>query len=188
MVPLLDLWLPILTAAVFVFLVSSVIHMAIPLHKNDFKRLPNEDAVLEALRRERVEPGAYIFPMCGSMKEMSSPEMIERYRRGPVGHMQVRPSGVPSIGKALGQWFLYCVVIAVFVAYIGSRGSLGLGAPASEVFQLTGTAGILGFAFGAFTESIWKGVSWLTSWKFAFDGILYGLATGASFAWLWPGV
>jgi len=36
MVPLLDLWLPVLLSAVFVFVVSSVIHMALPLHKGDF--------------------------------------------------------------------------------------------------------------------------------------------------------
>ena len=33
------LWLPILLSAVFVFIVSSIIHMATPLHKGDFNRI-----------------------------------------------------------------------------------------------------------------------------------------------------
>ena len=32
----------------------------------------------------------------------------------------------------------------------------------------------------------WKGVSWGITFKFVIDGLLYGLATGAVFAWLWP--
>jgi len=45
-----ELWLPILLSAVFVFLVSSVLHMLIPIHCGDHDRLPDEDAMLAALR------------------------------------------------------------------------------------------------------------------------------------------
>ncbi len=48
-VPLVDLWLPILLSAVFVFVVSSVIHMATPMHKGDMRPLPNEDDVMAAV-------------------------------------------------------------------------------------------------------------------------------------------
>ena len=58
---LTELWLPILLSAVFVFVVSSILHMVIPIHKSDHKRLTNEDAVLEALRVNGVEPGAYCY-------------------------------------------------------------------------------------------------------------------------------
>ena len=43
---LTDLWLPILLSAVFVFIASSIFHMAIPIHKGDFKKLPGEEKVL----------------------------------------------------------------------------------------------------------------------------------------------
>ena len=49
-----------------------------------------------------------------------------------------------------------------------------------------GAAAILGYAFSSVDESIWKGLSWNVTAKFVFDGVLYGLATGAAFAWLWP--
>ena len=36
------LWLPILVSAVFVFVASSLIHMASPWHKSDYPKLSNE--------------------------------------------------------------------------------------------------------------------------------------------------
>lgn len=180
-----DLWLPILLSAVFVFLVSSVIHMVIPIHKGDFKKLPDEVAVLTALRQQRIPPGSYMFPMCESMKEMSSPEMLEKYKQGPVGHMIVRPTGPPAMGAALLQWFLYSLLIGAFVAYTASIG-LDQKATFMTVFRMTSAVAILGYALGTISESIWKAQSWSVAAKFVFDGTLYGLTTGATFAWLWP--
>ena len=40
MVPLVDLWLPILLSAVLVFVASSILHMVIPIHRGDFGKLP----------------------------------------------------------------------------------------------------------------------------------------------------
>ncbi len=186
MVALLDLWLPILLSAVFVFLISSVIHMAIPIHKGDFKQLPGEEGVLADLRKHRIPPGSYMFPMCGSMKDMASPEMLAKYEQGPVGHLVLRPNGAPAIGPALVQWFLYSLLIGVFVAYAASIG-LQPGTAFVTVFRLAGSVAILGYALGTISESIWKAQSWTVTAKFLFDGTLYGLATGATFAWLWPG-
>ena len=41
MVSLAALWLPILLSAVIVFIASSIVHMAMPWHKNDYPRIPN---------------------------------------------------------------------------------------------------------------------------------------------------
>ena len=46
----LALWLPILLSAVFVFIVSSIIHMTPLWHKNDYPAMPNQDQVTAALR------------------------------------------------------------------------------------------------------------------------------------------
>ena len=40
MVPVLSLLIPIALSAVFVFIASSIIHMATPWHKNDLMKLP----------------------------------------------------------------------------------------------------------------------------------------------------
>jgi O-antigen ligase len=42
-------WLPILVSAALVFVAGSVIHMASPWHKNDYRKAPNEDGVMDAL-------------------------------------------------------------------------------------------------------------------------------------------
>ena len=38
---MLELWLPILLSAVFVFAASSVFHMVIKFHKKDYDKLPD---------------------------------------------------------------------------------------------------------------------------------------------------
>ncbi len=70
MIALSELWLPILLSGIFVFTVSSIMHMLLPIHKGDFKKLLNEANMLEAMRTQGVQPGAYMFPCPGSMKDM----------------------------------------------------------------------------------------------------------------------
>ena len=185
MVAVLDLWLPILLSAVFVFIASSVIHMVVEYHKGDYKKFPNEESTLDALRAQSVPPGDYMFPCAASMKDMGTPEMVEKFEKGPVGFVTVLPSRVPNIGKSLGQWFVYTIVIGVFVAYAGGLG-LDPGAGGMDVFRLTGAVAVLAYAAAPVPESIWKGVAWGVATKFIVDGIIYGVVTAATFAWLWP--
>lgn len=182
---LVDLWLPIVSSAVFVFVVSSVMHMLIPIHKGDHRALPNEDAVLDALREHGVGPGSYMFPCPSSMKDMGSPEMVAKYRRGPVGWMTVVPSGTLAIGKNLLQWFALSLLVSAVCAYVADF-ALSPGAEYLRVFRLTGTIAVMAYATGSVTESIWKGQAWSTTLKFVFDGLVYGLVTAGTFAWLWP--
>ena len=179
------LWLPILLSAVFVFVASSILHMLVPIHRGDFAKLPDEDQVLEALRAHGVGPGDYMFPCAGSMKEMGTPEMQAKLARGPVGNMTVIPSGPYNMGRSLLQWFLYCLLIGVFTAYV-SMYALPPGTHYTMVFRVTGAAAVLGYAFASIPNSIWKGVKWSTTAKFAFDGVVYALVTAGTFGWLWP--
>ncbi len=183
---LLDLWLPILLSAVFVFLASTIIHMLLPIHKGDYKPLPGEADLTAAMRGQQLQPGDYMFPHCGSMKEVGTPEMIEKFTQGPVGFLTVIPSGPPTMGKSLVQWFLFSILISIFAGYIATLGGLAAGSPYMDVFRITGTVAILGYGISNFTNSIWKGVSWGVSLKFLFDGVIYGLVTAGTFGWLWP--
>ena len=181
-----DYWLAILVGAVAVFLVSSVLHMALPIHKGDYQGLPQESDALEKLRALNLGPGSYSFPRPQSMKDMSSPEMIEKYKQGPVGMMTILPNGVPAVGTSLVLWFLYSVVINIFVAYVLYVASIGATTEpgAMTVFRLTSTVAILAYALGHFHDSIWKGQSWSTTMKFVFHGVVYGLITAVAFTWL----
>ena len=185
MVPLLDLWLPIVLSAVFVFVVSSVVHMALPLHKGDFRKLANEEQVLAALRANGVQSGQYMFPCAGSMKEMGTPEMQAKLAQGPVGNMIVLPPGGHSIGRSLVQWFVLSLVLGACSGYVAGI-ALGPGADLNLVFRIVSTAALLGYAFSHASDSIWKGLSWGVTARFFVDGLLYALTTGATFAWLWP--
>ncbi len=177
------LWLPILLSAVFVFLASSLLHMVIPIHKADYKGLPDEQDTLSALRDAKIPPGQYMFPHADSMKEAVSKEMVAKFNEGPVGVMIMRTNGMPNMGKSLCIWFLYCIVISVLVAYLTG---IALAPGATGVFQIATITALLGYAFTSINDSIWKGVSWTTTGKFIFDGACYSLVTGLTFAWLWP--
>lgn len=186
MIHMTELWLPILLSAVFVFIASSIFHMVIPIHKGDWRKLPGEEKVMAEIRVQGVQPGTYMFPMCSSMKDMGSPEMLAKFNQGPVGHMTVLPNGPHNMGKSLIIWFLYCVLIGAVIAFAAAP-VLARGAAFKSVFHLTGLAAVLAYALTPIPESIWKGQPWSTTAKFLLDGLVYGIVTGLTFAWLWPG-
>lgn len=185
MVTLGSLWLPILLSAVVVFIASSIIHMALPIHKNDYRKLPDEERVLDALRAAGVTPGRwYMFPFC-THKEMKSQAVQEKFKRGPVGSLTIRPSGSPNLGKFLAQWFLYCVVIGIFTAYLTGH-TLGPGVSYAEVFRIAGTFAFAAYSLALVQDAIWKGENWGVTFKHVLDGLIYGLLTAGTFGWLWP--
>ncbi len=183
---LIDLWLPILLSAVFVFIASSILHMVLPIHRRDYTKLPGEEQVLEAMRNQGVQAGNYMFPCPASMKDCSSPEMTEKFNKGPVGIMMVKPLGPPAMTGSLIQWFLYTLLISVFVAYIASLAISGE-TPYLAIFRVAGSTAVLGYAFSPIPDSIWMGQKWSTTAKHVMDGVIFGLVTAGTFAWLWPG-
>ncbi len=185
MVSTMELWPAILLASAAVFVVSTLVHMVLPLHRGDYTALPDEDGILEAMRRAGVRPGSYMFPRPPDMKAMKSPEMQEKYARGPVGFMTIVAPGPPRMGRGLALWFLYGLIVAFFMAYVGTM-ALGRGAVFGDVFRVTGTVGILGYGASYFVDSVWKGQRWAVTLRFVFDGVLYALAAAAVFGWFWP--
>jgi hypothetical protein len=184
MVPLTALWLPILLAAVIVFVASSIMHMFLPYHRSDYQKLPDEDKLLAALRATGLKRGLYIFPF-GTHKEMKSPAMIEKYNQGPVGMLTVFPSGPPAMPKFLAMWFVYCLVIGFFVAYLTGR-TVAPGAHYLAVFRVAGTTAFLAYGVGQLVNSIWAGQPWSVTIKHVIDGLVYSLLTAGTFGWLWP--
>ncbi len=185
MTELTMLWLPVLLSAAFVFLASSIVHMVLPIHAGDYRKLPNEDEVREALRSAQIPPGQFMFPGCDSMKEYGSEELREKFDQGPVGVMVMRPNGMPNMGKSLLQWIVVCLAVSALVAHLGGL-ALAPGADGGRVFHVTGLLALLGYGFSNVNDSIWKGVSWGVTFKFVFDGCLYAAVTALTFWWLWP--
>jgi hypothetical protein len=185
MVPLTLLWLPILLSAVIVFVVSSVIHMILPFHRNDFRKIPEEDKVMEALRPFHIPPGDYAMPCAGNPKEMQAPGFVDKMTKGPVGFLTVIPSGPPRMGKSLVRWFVYCIMVGIFAAYIASR-ALEPGDRYLSVFRFVGCTAFIGYSVGLWQNTIWYGRSWRTTLKSTIDGLVYALLTAGTFGWLWP--
>lgn len=183
MVPVTSLWLPILLSAVIVFVVSSLIHMVLSYHRSDFGRLPSEDAVMDALRS--APPGDYMFPWAGGPSAMKDPTFIEKRKRGPVGVLTLLKPAPPTMGPYLARWFVYCLVVGIFAAYIAGR-AVGPGAPYRSVFRFAGCTAFIGYALAYWQNSIWYGRKWSTTFKVTIDGLIYGLLTGGTFGWLWP--
>jgi len=184
MVYLTALWLPILLSAVIVFVASSIIHMLLPYHKSDYQKLPDEEKVLSALRTVDLKRGLYMFPFC-THKEMNSPSAIEKFKQGPVGTMTVFRSGPPAISNYMGMWFVYCLIVSFFVAYLTGR-TVAPGAAYLGVFRVAGTAAFMSYGVGFLSNGIWKGQPWSMVLKEVFDGLIYALLTAGTFGWLWP--
>ncbi|MFB3906741.1 MAG: hypothetical protein ACE15E_25180 [Acidobacteriota bacterium] len=142
MVPLTSLWLPILLSAVIVLVASAILHMVLPLHRNDLRKLPAEDEILEALRKFEIPPGDYMMPCPGSPKERNDPGFVDKMKKGPVALITVIPSGPPAMGKNLAQWFVYCVAVSILSAYISGR-ALAPGAEYLSVFRFAGATAFI---------------------------------------------
>lgn len=185
MVPIASLWLPILVSAVFVFLVSFVTHMVLPHHRKDFAKVPSEDEAMDALRRLNLAPGSYMTP-CGTGPEsMKDPAFIEKMKKGPVMLLTVLKPGPPNMGVNLAQWFVYCLVVGVLVAYVTGR-ALAPAAHYLTVFRFAGATAFIAYAIATWQESIWYGRPWSTTIKNNLDGLAYALVTAGTFGWLWP--
>jgi len=181
-----SMWLPTLASAVAVFIASSIIHMVLPWHKNDYPRLPNEDAVMDALRPLAIPPGEYMVPRPPSREALGSPEFVARANRGPVFILTMMPNGMISMGKNLAQWFLFLLVVSGFAGHIAMR---AMTPPTTHyrIFHTVGLSAFMGYSFALWTMSIWYRRPWTTTIKATVDGLIYAVITAEIFAVLWPG-
>ena len=184
MVPVMSLLLPIAVSAVIVFIVSALFHMVLPHHKGDFKKLPSEDAARSALGGD-IAPGDYMMPFAATNAERSAEAHKQKMMDGPVALVTVRARGPMTMGKELGLWFVYCLVVGVFAAYIAGR-TLAPGAHYLSVFRFVGATAFFCYAVGQWQDSIWFSRPWSTTLKNTFDGLVYALLTAGTFGWLWP--
>ena len=185
MVGLSALWMPIVVSAVFVLIALMLIHGLLGWHKGDTVAIPGEAKVLETMRSVNLQPGEYRFPYGVTVAEMTAPEFIEKMKQGPVGVMSVWPNGEINMGKLMGLWFLYSLIVAVLVAYITGR-THGVGTPYLEIFRVTGAVAFCCYVVAHWQNWIWWGKSTRFTVTHSLDGIIYALLTAGTFGWLWP--
>jgi len=185
MVSITALWLPVLVSALFVFVASSIIHMVLALHRNDFRKVPDEDRLLDAFRTVHLRTGDYCMPFAESPKALKDPAFLDKLRRGPTVFMTVLPGRELAMGGQLAHWFVFSVVVSVFAGYIAGA-ALPAGAEYLQVFRFVGTTAFVGYTMGFYPQSIWYKRPWVLQLKNTFDGLVYGLLTAGVFGWLWP--
>lgn len=178
-------WLPILVAAGAAFVVSFILHTALPWHKSDYKGLPNEQAVLDALRPFNLPPGDYMFPKCESMSDMKNPDYVAKLNAGPTGVVTVWSNGMMGMGKPLALWFIYLVVVNYFAANIAAHALTGIAGHHREFHTIALTV-FLGLGGALCQMSIWYRRAWLATIKSVIDALIYAIVTGLIFVWLWP--
>lgn len=180
---IIELWKPIVLAAVFVHVLSAIVWMASPLHKHDYKSPGDkEKPLLDFVRSHGFAPGVYVAPWCTG-KDRKSAEFKEKMRQAPV-MLSVAP-GPMNMGRSMLLWIINLLIISVLVAYV-SRHALANGAGYLKVFQVVGTVAFLAYGGNALTLSIWMGQPWRQVPGRVVDALLYGLVTAGTFGWLWP--
>jgi hypothetical protein len=158
--------------------------MVLKLHKNDYKKLPNEDLILDAMRNDAPQPGIYMFPYHTGPDAMKSPEFNEKCKRGPVGILTVMPPGMINMGKYLGMWFGFCLLAGILVAYLTSR-TIAAGSDYLMVFRVAGTVAFMGYGMGNIMDSVWRAQPWGVTVRHLIDALIYALLTAGVFGWLW---
>ena len=163
---------------------SYVLHGLLNYHLRDYDRIPNEDAFVEAVERLGIPPGNYPVPLPRSRKERMGPPFMRKRERGPIWLNIMTPF---SMRRVVLQWFVYSLAVGIFAALLAGR-ALAPGAEFSEVVLFAGLAAFGAHSFALWQRSVWYRTKWSRTVRSTFDGLVYGLETGAIFGWLWPDV
>lgn len=178
-------WLPIVLSAVLVFVASSIIHMFLGYHRTDYRQVPQEDRVMDAMREVGVPPGQYVMPYMSSPDAMKDPEFKAKLEKGPVAFMTVSWPGGPSMTKNMILWFVFLLAVGYMSAYV-TGAALAADAEYLQVFRFAGTTAFCCYAVGLWPHAIWYSQAWSSALKSTFDGLVYALLTAGVFGWLWP--
>jgi hypothetical protein len=79
---------------------------------------------------------------------------------------------------------LFYLIVSLLVAYV-SWHAVEPDAKYLEVFRIAGTVASMSYILGTVPDSIWFGRPWANFRRQALDGLVFGLATGGVFGWLW---
>lgn len=185
MVSIFALWLPILIAAILVWVVSALFWTVSPHRKQDFKGVTDEDTLRDALRAQNLAPGQYMVPFAAGAAARE-PDHQRKVAEGPVALLNVaKPGFGTSMATPMMLTLVYYIVVGIVVAYITGR-TMAPGEEYFAVFRVAGTAAWLAYGFGGIPDSIWFARPWSSTIKTVVEALIYGLLTAGAFAGFWP--
>ena len=112
---------------IVMFIWTSIAHMALPLGEAGINEIPNESAVLDAMKSSMGDKtGLYIFPGLGigkdathEQKSEAMKQMQQRIATNPSGILMYHPPGRPfGFGKSLAVEFSTEVLQAILVIWL----------------------------------------------------------------------
>ena len=132
-----------------------------------------------------LPPGEYMFPGAPEARDQMKAEWLERWAKGPSGWITVAPPGPVRMGRNLAASLVAYLGVSFLIAYV-AWAALGHGARGATVFRVVTTTAVLAYATGTVFNSIWYHRPWRAWLSDVTDALLCGVATGLSFALLWP--
>jgi hypothetical protein len=178
---IIDLWLPIVVAAVAVFFASAAVWMLLKWHNGDWHRTADEEGVRRVLSGSA--PGVYIVPYAMDPAAIKDPDVAKKYVEGPLAYITVVPNGLPAMGGKLLSSFIFYLFVGVLCAYVLTR-TIGADAGYLPVFRITGTVAWIAYGMAYIQDSIWFGKPWSVTVKNLVDALIYGSLTAGIFGWL----
>ena len=130
-----------LVGGVVVFAVLNILHLATPLGEVGIHYLPEEGAVVSAMRGAVRESGFYFFPgmartpgMTRAQQQAEQAKWAEKYREGPWGILIYHTGGAEfRFGKLLAIQFGICLLAAFLIAWMLATAAGGLASYGSRV-------------------------------------------------------
>lgn len=180
---IVDLWLPVVVAAVVVFTASALVWTVLPWHRTDVAKTPDEEAVRAALKG--AKPGCYVVPYCIDPAELDNDDVAKKFIEGPRAYVTVIANGLPRMRGRLVASFAFYTLVSAACAYVVAT-ALEAGAVYLDVFRIAATTAFLGYGAACVQDSIWFGRPWSITAKNLLDALIYGLLTGGVFGWLYP--
>lgn len=175
-VSLLELWLPIVAAGLATHVLSTIAWIALPHHKPEWKHLRLGGPVGAAIRAENLTRGEQYVLTDAEAEGDPDP--------GKCRGMLILWNHTPSMGFNIGMTLAFFFFAAATIGYLASI-ALVKETSQLDVFRFAATAGFLTHAMGGAPTVIWFRRKFLMDF---IDGVAFALATGASFALLWPSV
>lgn len=108
------------------FIWSAIAHMFLPLGETGVREIPDEPALIDAMKSSLKHPGFYIFPGLGAgenptreQRSEAMKHMAETYPEHPSGILIYHPPGKSlAFGRLLGVEFLTEVIEAILVVFL----------------------------------------------------------------------
>ena len=120
-----------IVGGIVIFVWGAVSHMVLPLGETGIKQIPNEDAVIAAMRQSIPEPGLYFFPGMDMSHKPSDEEQkawTAKYTAGPTGILVYHPQGeAPVSPRQLLTELASNVLMALLAAFLLSMASGSFG-------------------------------------------------------------